>query len=298
MYRNTHAQDYLPANTPEFVTVNLARADSFVPDRDTLAKRGALGKLAAKHRSRLICVGVFVSSIVFLGFALWFLFIIIQSLRVRASGLDIDSVDAAREADGIRVNGVLVQSVVEPVQQMSDTTHALMLLEDERFANYTPLAPHELRAGYLPWTAVRDRPRVNFTLEHMERLVRQQTDRKESTCVCYAEYGLPYNIVYLSATDEVLYEPQVVQEFTDRVVRIRSECSLHSLLEETKRRLDKGGDEEPRRIESGKEHFMTTNSSGIVQSYKADGKRSRQRLDLPEFPCVKHCARFFARESE
>lgn len=296
MYRPNHsqrAQDFAPANSPEFVTVNLARADNIFPDKESLAKRGWIGKQAAKHRPRLVCAGVFVASLCFLAAVGWFVLIIVQSLRVRASGLNLQEIDTARQANGLIVNGVLVRNVVQPAAQMADTTHALLLMDDSRFSNYTALSEDELLAGFLPWTAAEDRPRVNFTLAHMENLVRAQTDRNETTCVCYAEYGLPYNIVYLSDKDDVLYEPRIVQEFTDRVVRIRSECSLHSLLEETKRRLSKGGEEEPRRIESGKEHFMTTNSSGIVQFMRMDGKRSRVRLDLPEFPCIKHCIRFF-----
>jgi len=293
MYRQRAAQDLLPQNSPDFVTVNLNRADGYFPDSESLSKRGFVGKLAAKHRPRLICVGVFASSIAFLLFVLWFIFLIFQSLRVRASGIDIASVDGAHASGPVAINGVPVLGIVEPAGQMSDTTHALMLLEDERFANYSRLTAEELKLGYLAWTAASDRPRVNFTLAHAEKLVREQTDRNETTCVCYAEYGLPYNIVYMPGDDEVLYEPRIVQEFTERVVRIRSECSLHSLIEETKRRLHNGEDEEPRRIESGKEHFMTTNSSGIVEWLRVDGRRSRKQLDLPEFPCVKHCVRFF-----
>jgi len=252
----------------------------------------------ARHRPRMVCVAAFISAIGALVLVSLFVFLVAQSLRVRASGLDVSLIDNANDSSVDLGDGRVVWQVVQPAGQMSDTEHARLLMDDPRFGNYTPLSATELAAGHLPWTAAADRPRVNFTLDHMEQLVRAQTDRNETTCVCYAAYGLPYNIVYLAGDDAVAYEPRVVQEFTDRVVRVKSECSLHSLLEETRRRSQADGEPEPLHIDAGREHFMTTNSSGIVEFLRRDGKRARQRMDLPEFPCVKHCAGFFGRDGK
>lgn len=276
--------------TGEYVTVQLL--DSHLPDNETAERNyGRAGKFFARNRARVVCVGLFLAITGAILFGGLFMYLVVQSLRVRASGLDVALIDAAENKTIHMSDGQAVTGVVEPVAQMVDTQHARLLLEDPLFQSPRPLTVDDLRAGHLEWTAAEDRPRVKFTLDYMERLVRRHANESESTCVCYAAYGLPHNIVYLSGDDTVAYEPRVVQEFQDRVVRIRSECSLHSLLEETRRRMQ--DDTEPRGLETGKEHFMTTNSSGIVEYMRRSGKRVRQRMDLPLFPCVKHCVRFF-----
>jgi|SRR6056297_2847835 len=282
MYRRT-------AHNQEYTTIPLDIADSFVPDNENLERSGRLGKLVARYRNRCLCLLVLAAVVAAFGAVSFFVWLVVQSLRVRASGLELDLVDKANLSSVALESGVVVWKLVEPVQQMSDVDHAALLLSDARFRAYRPLDRDEVTAGYLSWLAAEDRPAVNFTLAHMERLVRLQTNRTDTPCVCYAAYGLPYNIVYLSDNDDVAYEPKIVSEFADRVVRVKTECRLHDLLQEAR------AGPPPAQHGAAAAHTITTNASGIIEYMRKDGRMSRQKMDLPLFPCVKHCIGFFVK---
>lgn len=288
---NQQNNSFQHATLPGFIAVDLsAGIDQRLPDNEALERKGRIGKIIARNRPRFVCVAAVLFALLSIFLAAMFIVVVVRSLQVRASGLDLSLVENADDSSLV-INGRKVEKVVQPVQEMEDTEHAAMLLRDPRYSNYTLLTPDEVRLGYLPWTAAEEHPRVNFTLSYAEGLVRSQTNRNDTTCVCYAAYGLPYNIVYVSSEDEVAYEPRIAQEFDNRVVRVKSECSLNALLEETKRRMS--DEKEPLALESGRHHHMTTNSSGIVEYMDSSGVRKRKTFGLPEFPCVKHCISFF-----
>ena len=271
------------------------RVDEILPNNENLSKHyGRSGKLLARHRPRVVCALVVVAAVVIFGVSAVFVNFIVHSLRVRASGIDPAVFGPDARGRVKLANGEVVLDVVQPLGRMEDIGHALLLLSDPRFREYAPLSAEELSHGYLAWTAMADVKRMNFTLEHLERRVRADARADESTCVCFAAYGVPYNIVYLTDGDEVLYEPRVIQEFTDRVVKVVSQCALHALLSETQRRSDAAGTE-PLPLHSDHERGVATNASGIVEYMKLTGTKSRRKLDLPGFPCVKHCVGFFAK---
>lgn len=279
---------YRQSTTPDpesggYVSIPLEKANEYIPDATALEKHGKFGKMLARNRPRLLCFAAVLMVAAAFAFCAMFIFVIYQFVRPRASGLDMHTIDNA-DKSSLLVGDTRVLNVVSPVEAMNDVAHAVLLLNDPRFANYTHLTREEIGKGYLPWSAAPDRPRVNFTLGQMEELLKEKTDAEKSTCVCYAAYGLPYNIVYLADSQSFLYEPRVKQEFVGKVVRVTNECVLHDLLKEAR---GGGG------THTGEDHTMTTNSSGIVESITVGGSRVRKVVDGAEFPCIKHCIEFF-----
>lgn len=261
---------------PDVVTIPLNDAASrFFPEDEPV--KGPVGKTIHRHRRRIVCVGI--SCLFFGAVALvaYLCFWLMMAIAVRASGLDFATHDDTVD-------------IINPRGTMETIDHADLLLMDERFRSYEPLTAEELQNGALPWTVASDVRRPRFELDAMERLVREQTDPRHSTCICYAEYGLPYNIVYAAEDDEIMYEPFISQEFADRTVKLRSSCKLDHLIANAMRR---GQGEQLTKL---RENTVASNSSGIVEYLLRDGRRARRRIDLPLFPCVKHCTAFFVTE--
>lgn len=251
-----------------------------IPDEESLSKSNFfIVKWIGRHRKRFVCLAAMCVIATLLTFAGALVAWLALQFTVRAAGLD-----------AALVNDHMVRDI-EAEGRMASLDHALLLVLDPRYQNYTPITPDELSFGELPWTVAANRRRANFTLDVMAQTVRNHAKPNE-TCLCYAEFGLPYNVVFDVAQDELLYEPKITQEFAERKVKFRYECQLHELVSQA---LAHTGQTDTSVAAHEEEHsdYRITNSSGIVEYYTRSGKRGRRLLDLPIFPCVKHCLQFF-----
>lgn len=182
---------------------------------------------------------------------------------------------------------------VQPVGKMSDATHALILMRDPLFRNYTLLGEDDVTGAELRWRASAAPEHSTFLLEPLWQLVEAELlaqAQEAAQCVCWAAYGVPYNIVSLHDRDgDVvhMFEPRITAESSRSKIRVRIQCSLHALMEEA-RAID-----DPSYVAQGAQHKMLTNESGTLGYISCDGSRQRRVLEGADFACVKHCVEFF-----
>lgn len=299
---------YGNASDGGFVAVQLgnaeAKVETFFPSSESLEKQSScfgLFKWLARRRSGTVtCVAIFllISLAVLVMFTLVFLFI---RVGTAASGVTYDGPQrmpwhdeatfrrAVKEALGDTVtleSGVRVEHVVEPQEQMQTVSQVLVFARElePSLSGVNEVSQDDIRRGYLPWRPFELAPRVNFTLAHMRRLMRaKHPPGGEETCVCYKAYQLPYDIVYLVESDEVLYQPVVLQESPLRV-KSRRESNVYRLVRQARRETH--WDEDV---------FHETAASGKLLYFTDAAMKRRTQIGEPEFPCIKHCLTLFDR---
>ena len=287
-------------NTSTFFNEHVNQA---VPSTEEMEKCGRCCKWLSRRRNTLVCsitifVGVLAATAVFM-------LLVVVSIGVGnvAKGVKFYGpfrmpwhsemeyrAAVLRSLDDVVVleNGVRVEHVVQPQAMMDSVESVLLLLrelENSKMAavqGINEISVKDVERGYLPWRPFELGPRANFTLAHMEQLVRQQHKTSpEETCVCFKSYQLPYDAVYLVASDEFLYQPSVLSE-SDVRVRVKRDCHVHRLVQHA-RRLDATSDME----------WLTTSVSGKVAYVTSDAKLRRTLITSPQFPCIKHCLTLF-----
>lgn len=195
-------------------------------------------------------------------------------------------------AAGVPVSRAVDLMLFDPVEPMSNPLHASILMSDPVFQKPKPLVASDLSSGILSWVTTSYGQISKFRLDSAVRVVSEHAQSSNATCVCFAAFGLPYNIVYVSSLNVTLVEPMILREFTNRQVSIQSKCLLGALLEEAARRQHL--DAYDVRIPADDLHRKhESNASGIVEYLTVLGNRGRKTLQEPDFPCVKYCVSFF-----
>lgn len=196
-----------------------------------------------------------------------------------------------------RANGVPVAQRVDlafwnPTRPMQTVSHAAILLSDSRFRAPTPLTDTDLKADTLGWTITSGGLQSIFRKYALDRTVQMHAMETNATCVCWAEFGVPWNILFDTNLNETLVEPVILQEFTNRVVRVSSTCFLRAILEEAAKRDNVDVYDLSIPVDR-MEKTHETNSSGMVEYLRLSGTRVRKVIKGPSFLCVKHCIGFF-----
>ena len=283
----------LPVNrniVHDHVQIAVHAVDRIVPSDEQLSERGGfIGAVVARHRRRFVCllVALFTAA-AFLCIGI-FVYWLVRALHIRAPGVEMDQVD---DADGaLLANGVRVLNVVEPVRPMWSVEQAILLLNDEEaLQNYTELTRERLAPGFLSWHVAHERPRANFTLGGWHRAAAAYASGDDSTCLCMASFGLPFNGVYVASSNQTLYEPRVVQSFDNgRHVMVRTACAARKLLGEARGRTTDDRPEKQRVPASGIVSYLSVTDDGIVHG-------GRATFDVPDFPCIEHCIALFRQD--
>lgn len=252
--------------------------DHVIVEGDKWARLGKAGKFVAKHRSRLFLAAIVLMSLGGLvvlwaiGNALYY------SMRTVAA-----KVNYMQPPDSVLLpNGVLVVNVHQPVTAIQTAAQAAMVMRDVA-AEHRPLSEALIKGGFLEWRVVAGEPMHNFTLAHAEKLIATQSANDSQpggnncTCMCFVEFGIAENAVYLRGSKEFLYEPLVVSTFAGSTTNKNyTQCSSerHRHLLSAAKRLS----EAPQKITAGKIHHLT--NSGAL----------RQRsFTESEFGCIRDC---------
>ena len=97
---------------------------------------------------------------------------------------------------------------------------------------------------------------------------------------------MPYDIVYLVASDTVLYHPTVLSESAEKL-KVTRDCIVYKLIRQANRQLNWEQDEVFESARSGRVHYITE-----------AGLNKRTLIEAPEFPCVQHCLSIFEVKTE
>lgn len=300
-------QIYGEAARGHFDTISIAvhnAVDSRIPASEQLEKRrGCFGfwKFLAKRRNTLVCsIAIFLTVTALVGLAFILVFITI-GVGTTAGGVVYNGpqrmpwhrAEEHRErqlehmGDTVELSGgALVERVVQPQEQMDSVDQVLLLLNELHsnalVGGIQNVTREDVSRGYLPWRPFEHAPRANFTLEHMRKLMRTHHPLESGdTCVCYKSYMVPFDIVYLVADDEVLYEPQIVSESSE-TRRFKRECRAHKLLRLARREPGWADDQ-----------YYETALSGRVSYITERAMFKRRQIEAPQFPCIKHCLTIF-----
>lgn len=304
-------------NFNNFTAIQLDRlennVDNLFPHDENLRKRGRFGKFVADNRWAVVKATVATVVLLFVIFG-GFLFQASLNLGAAAANGLIGRApmmmpwtreDIVHEAilqsmaRNVATNGGTVHNVVEPLEKVSDLTHyALLVRGVDRNNTSGALTAQTLAPGYLPWKAFWSDLNANFTLQHANRLVRTNIakEKNSSDCVCYVEYGLPHNIVYLTSSNEILYGP-VVKSASSEKIKVRTKCSFKTLaenfIEANKKKYYVSRYTVVEKNESESD-WEEVSKSGAIDFVDADLQTRTKIFGLPQFPCIQHCIALYS----
>lgn len=302
------------SNFGEFTAIQLSNIEENInaalPHNESLGKRGRMGKFVANNR--LAFVKMIVATIVVMLLVL-FGFVMQASLNLgarAANGLTgrapmmmpwteeqlVHEAILEQMAHSVATNVGIVHNVVEPLGKVSDLTHyALLVRGVEKNNSAGLLTKAQLSSGYLPWKAFWSDLNANFTIQHANRLIRT-TEKNASDCVCYVEYGLPHNVVYLTATDEFLYGPQIKSSSAEKI-RVRTRCKFKTLaenfIEANKLKYYVSKYDVVEKNETDNDWDQVSKSGAIGFLDETFEERTRV-VGLPQFPCIQHCVSLYS----
>jgi len=301
------------------------RVDPFLADNEQLRKQGRFGKFVASNRAAALCcvVGLAMLGI---GSLLWLSgAYFLGSVRLVAAGVRYEFGQSELEHSAVRLgDGTLVERVIEPRAPIGDHYHALLMLTALRKAGAAGrLTPDAVARGYANWTVSSvEAAQHNFTFDGTAKLARSVADDAaqraaagiDAACVCYAELGLPYNIVYVRSVDEVLYEPRIeADKWRSPVAQVRDRGRLARLLREARvyaAQLAEGaapddGDAPPGAASrvaraAAAAHASSTDAlvsavHGTVAYVRRSGRQRRRMFDDDDqsYVCIKQCVSHF-----
>jgi hypothetical protein len=295
--------------------------DKMFPDNEAAQKSGRLGKCFAANRSSakklvlVVCCTLMVLVILEGVYAMiGTRFLAAHGLSNRLSFYPILPWTSEEELLGelirrtshdVKIGGQVVTRVIEPMEKIGDVQEIMLL---ETALNHgRDINAEMIQRGYFKWRPyLGERSEVNFTLEHVYQLVRRDVLRdNDSDCVCYVEYGLPYNVVYLVSNDATLFAPRIDAASKEKL-NISSECVFEILVDRFWERMKKT---QPQVAEYGDVHLKhgiwthgnadvekeamkkwhVQSKSGTVVYLDQRGAPQRKVFGLPEFPCIEHC---------
>lgn len=292
-------------------------AEQAVPHSERLLKHGRFGTCLANNRRGVVRLVVYLlvcaaaAFVVLLLGASWRM-----GVRITAAGLSgtlpmtapwtseqvVYASLLEKASHTVKIGDALVINVVEPVGRVETDMHMLLLVHGvDRTNTDGRVDAGDVQRGYMQWKPFGIPLSANFTLQHVSHLMRMQNSvgGGEHTCVCFVEYGLPHNAVYVPASDETLYGPRI-ESFSDERVKLRSLCRFRKLLEKWNASVGAtasavnampivgggGGHDNETEIEE-------RSKSGTVSYIDQRGAARRSVFGLPLFPCIAHCVSLY-----
>lgn len=289
--------------------------ENALPHNERIGKFGRFGRLVASNRRG--CVKLIVACIGLI-FLTVFFFLVKTAFNLgalAANGLTahlpftapwtseevIHAQLLQKLSQNVVVSGTTIMNVIEPLEKVSNIQHISLLIHGINKNNSVgKIDEEELKLGYLPWKAFWSTLSANFTLQHVNRLIRMHTakDKENHTCVCFVEYGLPYNAVFIPASDKILYGPHI-EIRSPETVRIRTSCRFKTLVEKffyvNEKQLsisefvkyDTDEKEVPNKNET--QDWEDVSKSGAVSFVDKEFTKKQEVFGSPEFPCIEHC---------
>jgi len=280
------------------VALNLENAVDFsMPHAETLHKRGHFGAVIAVYRKEIVrCICFLVAAIIVL-FAIFLFSMAMNMGAIAANGISgrlpitppwtaqetLERMLIAKESHTQRVGTVDVLNVIEPRDRIADVAHMLPLLAS--FNRTSKNHDISLVTGYSQWKPFLISLYANYTLAYVETMLREQSKTKrDDDCLCFVEYGLAENAVYMPPPlDSILYTPT----FTDlsvEFVNVSSICEFSALLDWIEKKSNTTG-----------ESTRSFNKSGRVCWFQAAAQEKCEIFGVPQFQCIAHCISLYNR---
>lgn len=294
------------------VFINSAQlVDDVIPHGEVMKKWGRCGACLANNRTGLIKL------IVVLAFLLIVLVIIRCSVglaKLVANGLIVRTTFVSPWSNGVStdqsimdlissevsVSGRSVKYVVEPMKRISMVKHiSLLMIGLNKNTSNRAITQSDVENGYLQWKPMYSELSANFTLKHAHNLVRNDElkTNESSVSVCFVEYGLPHNAVYLPKSDLILYEPKIESKSRE-TLKVKSSCEFKTLVEKfffaNEKEISVSSFEslEPYLLvgksENGTE-WCEVAKSGAVSFIDRNATSRQQVFGVPEFQGIEHC---------
>lgn len=266
--------------------------DEILADDESLGKIGSLGKLISSNRFAFVVLAL---TLMLIGaFTLFYTAyaVLAVSIRVVAAGFEYGPGQDVLPIDSVKLDsGIVVARVIEPIMEMQDVLHASLWLHTmAQYKNASYPTKEDYMSGYLKWKVSEIEPEHNFTLKAAKELVASVS--KGEPCYCYAGLGLPYNIVYLVESEDVMYGPAVEGELqsAERVSSSHNK-KVFDLLARAEEELRR--EEDDRTPSEAKAEAHKCASKGRVTYLTEGGLKRRRVLEEKEFPCVSRCISLF-----
>jgi hypothetical protein len=291
----TATTTFTPAKSS--ITTTASSIGAFVSvNTDDLEKRGRLGKFFARRPQLarallLICALLGVCAAVYMIARLaW------NSVYVVAAGHAPVSLfgSVVSKYPSVKINGRLVENVVNPLDSIRSLAHAVLVTSElqRHYVNRSSVTAEQVARGYLPWRVVKDEPLRNFTLSGAHELARRIGNETGAACVCYLFLGVAENIVYLTQSNEVLYEPTIERDDeASAYIKFTVSSEAMTLLRGAWRGMSGVVSDEVTAAIMRDEHL--SHSRGIVKYIAAGGVRRDRALSGHDFPCIKVCTMYF-----
>jgi hypothetical protein len=223
------------------------------------------------------------------------------SMGLVASGVTYDFGAYGLRGEDCVVAAAHVVNVFEPRSHLTNAIHAQLLERQLAAARVNRrLMSRELVArGYSSWVVAADEPPFNYTFGVARRLAKSVAEKFKADCVCYAFLGIAENIVFVNASDEVLFEPRIVVDGKNAQALDFSEpYPLMKLLKSAY--VKNKAHEQHISVVSQRpwwdllssETFKLMNR-GLVEYITESGDALRRREFTQGYACIKYCVSFF-----
>lgn len=273
------------------------RVDPILADNASLDKAGRFGKFVAKNRRKVIWSAV---TLLAIGFVTLVGAGLMGSMRLVAAGYNygFGQTELSHNVTTLR-DGTRVYSVLEPRAPISDQYHAMLLLMQIRATDYRPLQESDVKRQYHEWRVTLAEQRShNFTWNAARELaVATLAAAPDSQrCLCYAQLGLPVNVVMTRPDNDILFEPMIEGDSSYTVNETMIDRGdLYRLVRAA--RVSMAAAQEPPEMVPADVDFVSV-TSGTVRFMRADGWLSRTVIgkkpsEVGVYTCIKHCITFF-----
>ena len=296
--------NFITSNTTNFV-------DNVVPHQTVLEKCGRFGVCVANNRSGVVKL---IAGLLLVSFVVIQVQTSMGLVRLAANGLTVAAPFSATWSDketvdnmimelissNVVVNNRTVESVVEPMKHISMVKHiSLLIIALHQNDTLHAVVESDVKNGYLQWKPFNSHLNANFTLAHAYRLLRnsEAVKKEEEVSICYVEYGLPHNIIYLPKSDLILYEPRVESKSSE-TIKVKSSCDFTTLVEKffianekqisvSSYEVIEKGIVYPPKNES--DDWSNIAKSGAVSYIDSHATRRQSVFGIPEFQGIEHC---------
>jgi len=295
-------------------TASTAAAESIVPHPEVLKKWGRIGVCLANNRAGLVKL---VIALILLSLVGIFVRCSVGLVKLAANGLNVRSTFVAPWTSGestertilelissdVSVAGQTVKYVVEPMLRISMVKHiSLLIIGLKKNVTDRLITRRDVENGYLQWKPMYSELSANFTLKHAHNMLRNDEAKTNdsSVSVCFVEYGLPYNVVYLPKSDMILYEPKIESKSRE-TLKIKSSCEFKNLVE--KFFFANGKEISVSSFESlepylalekkNASEWIEVPKSGAVSFIDRNSTIRQQVFGVPEFQGIDHCIELY-----
>jgi len=295
------------------ITLNLESAVDFtLPHNEVLEKRGRCGRCVSNNRKAIVRV---LLCLTLLSIATGCMFVLSLGMNMGAQAANgisgrllmtpwtkkdfLARMLIEKESHSQNISGVTVFNVIEPRERITDVVHVGPLLAGMRdVAKKTPSDQAEIEfgffLGYLPWKPFLISLNANFTLFYVEALMRQQSTHKTADdCLCYIEYGLPYNAVYLPPPHDITHYFYTLGQASEEKVNLSSACEFEEVIDEFVYLMEHNG------VAPEKSNSTTTSHTHTRKVSKSGQVCSRDHAcviyGVPIYQCIVHCNELYTK---